>query len=46
VKYMVEQIPCFMTLPLQHQLESMQQAQVCLPLISLFHPLLTRICRI
>jgi hypothetical protein len=28
VKYMVEQIPSFMTLPLQQQLESMQQAQV------------------
>jgi len=38
VKYMVEQIPSFMTLPLQQQLESMQQAQVCLPLVSLFHP--------
>ena len=32
VKYMVEQIPSFMTLPLQQQLESMQQAQVYLPL--------------
>ena len=29
VKYMVEQIPNFMTLPLQQQLEGMQQAQVC-----------------
>jgi hypothetical protein len=38
VKYMVEQMPGFMTLPLQQQLESMQQAQVCLPLISLSHP--------
>jgi hypothetical protein len=38
VKYMVEQMPGFMTLPLQQQLESMQQAQVCLPLISLPHP--------
>ena len=45
VKYMVEQIPGFMTLPLQQQLESMQQAQVCLPLICL-PSLLTRICRI
>jgi len=34
VKYMVEQIPNFMTLPLQQQLKSMQQAQVCLPLVS------------
>ena len=38
VKYMVEQIPSFMTLPLQQQLESMQQAQVGLPLI--FCPIL------
>jgi hypothetical protein len=38
VKYMVEQIPGFMTLPLQQQLESMRQAQVCLSLISLSHP--------
>jgi hypothetical protein len=37
VKYMAEQVPGFMTLPLQQQLESMQQAQVCLPLISLYH---------
>jgi hypothetical protein len=28
VKYMVEQIPNFLSLPLQHQLKSMQQAQV------------------
>jgi hypothetical protein len=32
VKYMVEQIPNFLALPLPQQLESMQQAQVCLPL--------------
>lgn len=38
VKYMVEQIPGFTTLPLQQQLESMQQAQVCLQLVSLPHP--------
>jgi len=37
VKYMVEQIPNFMTLPLPQQLESMQQAQVCLLLVSV-HP--------
>ena len=38
VKYMVEQIPGFMTLPLQQQLESMQQAQVCLQSTSVSHP--------
>jgi hypothetical protein len=46
VKYMVEQIPGFMTLPLQQQLESMQQAQVCLPLLFSVPFLLTRICLI
>jgi len=45
VKYMVEQIPGFMTLPLQQQLESMQQAQVCLPLISIYsHPCSRECC--
>jgi hypothetical protein len=34
VKYMVEQIPNFMTLPLHQQLKSMQQAQVCSLLVS------------
>jgi hypothetical protein len=39
VKYMVEQIPNFMSLPLPQQLESMQQAQVCLLLVSVHsHP--------
>ena len=38
VKYMVEQIPGFMTLPLQQQLESMRQGLVCLSPISLSHP--------
>ena len=38
VKYMVEQIPGFMTLPLQQQLENMRQGQVRLSLISLSHP--------
>jgi hypothetical protein len=39
VKYMVEQIPNFMSLPLPQQLESMQQAQVSLSLVSVHsHP--------
>lgn len=37
VKYMVDQIPSFMTLPLQQQLESMQQAHVCLQSTSVSH---------
>ncbi len=41
VKYMVEQIPNFMTLPLQQQVESMQQAQVCTTYIYAFPSLLT-----
>jgi len=36
VKYMVEQIPNFMSLPLPQQLKSMQQAQVRLLLVVLF----------
>ena len=32
VKYMVEQVPNFLAMPLPQQLENMQQAHVCLPL--------------
>ena len=46
VKYMVEQIPNFMTLPLSQQLESMQQAQVGLSLVSVRSHYGSRECHI
>ena len=46
VKYMVEQIPNFMSLPLPQQLESMQQAQVCLSLVSVHSHPGSRVCHL